>query len=117
MVISPFTRAWPICIQNLVCICSGSPANCLDAAGFQISSTRLSAVFTPWPPGPDERENRQVNSAADNVSDALIRSGSATPSATGWAVVTEQGYLLDTKVKPNYSRCRFVSGVDVSGKV
>lgn len=35
---------------------------------FQESWTRLSEVFTCWPPGPEERENRQPSSAAGIVS-------------------------------------------------
>ena len=35
---------------------------------FQSSSTRLSDVFTCWPPGPEERENRQPSSEAGIVS-------------------------------------------------
>lgn len=36
----------------------------VDAAGRNTSSTRLSVVFTPWPPGPEARENRSTSSPA-----------------------------------------------------
>lgn len=35
---------------------------------FHESSTRVSEVLTCWPPGPDERENRQPSSDAGIVS-------------------------------------------------
>ena len=52
-----------------------------------MSSTRESVVFTLWPPGPDDREKRQFNSAPGIVrrwrlSCAVIRRGYGY---TGWA--------------------------------
>ena len=35
------------------------------------SSTLESAVFTPWPPGPDEREKLQASALAGTVSDPV----------------------------------------------
>src|SRR5690625_1601012 len=42
------------------------------------SSTRVSVVLTCWPPGPDERENRQVNSFA-----GMTRRSSISRSRSG----------------------------------
>lgn len=39
-----------------------------EAATFHESSTRLSEVLTCWPPGPEDRENRQPSSDAGIVS-------------------------------------------------
>jgi hypothetical protein len=43
------------------------------------SSTRLSAVFTPCPPGPPDRENRYLSSLSQTVSDReMTRSSTAS---------------------------------------
>ena len=58
----------------------------LDATS-QDSSTRESAVLTPCPPGPDEREKRQLSSASGitipgrTVSGATVRACPTRPSA------------------------------------
>ena len=60
-------------------ICSGQPlidGRCTD------SSTRESAVLTPWPPGPEEREKFQRNAFAGTVRDGLTtRSPNGGPCA------------------------------------
>ena len=40
-----------------------------DVARSKMSCTRESVVFTPWPPGPDERENRHDSSERGIVTD------------------------------------------------
>jgi len=52
--------------------CRCSSVRVAEPVTFHINSARLSVVFTCWPPGPEERENRQVNSAAGIVSEGEI---------------------------------------------
>lgn len=52
--------------------CRCSSVRVVDPATFHVNSARLSVVLTCWPPGPDERENRQLSSAAGIVSDGGI---------------------------------------------
>jgi len=42
----------------------------------RLSSTRLSLVLTPWPPGPLERENRHCNSCAGTTTLRVTTNGS-----------------------------------------
>ena len=46
-----------------------------------MTSARVSEVFTDWPPGPDDFENRQVNSACGIVGPPAM----CTPSSCEWA--------------------------------
>jgi len=48
-----------------------------DLARSKMSSTRESVVFTPWPPGPDERENRHESSERGIVTDPRTTISSA----------------------------------------
>lgn len=48
-----------------------------DVARSKMSCTRESVVFTPWPPGPDDRENRQDSSERGIVTDPRTTISSA----------------------------------------
>jgi hypothetical protein len=54
-----------------------------DRARSKDSSTRLSAVFTPCPPGPEDREKRSLKSAADTTNVRVTIKSSATPTTLG----------------------------------
>src|SRR5262249_31954995 len=65
------------------------PAGAFSASGgaalasrFQRSSTRESAVLTDCPPGPPERENRQVSSPGGIVIDRVTRSPAGSVMCT-----------------------------------
>ncbi len=47
--------------------CRNGSGNAAVSLRSKDSSTRLSLVFTPWPPGPLDRENRQRSSPAGTV--------------------------------------------------
>ena len=63
-------------------------------AGATDSSTRESAVLTPCPPGPEERENRQLSAAAGTTTEPVTaRSPEASSTAgmrTVWPTVTRR---------------------------
>ena len=63
---TPLTRRGPSRSSALRLRCSGSA---VVWARSKTSSTRESVVFTPCPPGPDEREKRQLTSAAGITDD------------------------------------------------
>jgi len=45
----------------------------------QSNSTRESLVFTDWPPGPEERENRSVNSSSGTTTGPARTPSTLTP--------------------------------------
>ena len=55
----PFFRRWLSRLSTRVISCS---LKVVLAVGDQRTSTRVSVVLTCWPPGPEERLNRQLNS-------------------------------------------------------
>ena len=71
-VIAPATRRRPRRASSSIRWSSDSAT---ESTMFQVSSTRLSEVLTCWPPGPDERENRQPSSAA-----GIVRAGDTSRS-------------------------------------
>ncbi len=64
-VTDPAISRRPSRVISILC-CSSESAS--ESATFHVSSTRLSEVLTCWPPGPDDRENRQLSSDAGIVS-------------------------------------------------
>ena len=71
-VITPATRRRPRRVMSSSRCSSESTA---DSTTFHESSTRLSEVLTCWPPGPDERENRQPSS-----DDGIVSAGNTSRS-------------------------------------
>jgi len=62
--------------------CSGQP---VKVGRWIDSSTLESAVFTPWPPGPDEREKFQPSAFAGTVNDGPT---TRSPNGFPWAGIT-----------------------------
>jgi len=80
-----------------------------DPATSHTSSTRESAVFTPCPPGPDERENRQESSDSGIVSPASTRrpgrwAAGIPPSSSFASILSDPMSLID-RIAQNRAEC------------